>query len=111
VPSKIIVIADGDIIRNEINKRTGESFAIGFDPLSQYTFANQDLIMNSIAYLVDDNGLITARNKEIKIRPLDKEKIKSRVFWQSVNLVLPLIVLIAFGFARSYWRKRKYAKF
>ncbi len=112
VPTKLIVIADGDIMRNDVNPRTGEAQPLGFDPFSQYTFANQDLLLNAIAYLTEENGLIKARNKEIKIRPLDKEKIKNeRVFCQVINIVAPLVLLIIFGFSRSYWRKLKYSKF
>jgi ABC-2 type transport system permease protein len=112
VPTKLIVIADGDIIRNDVNPRNGEAQPLGFDPFASYTFANQDLLLNAIAYLTEENGLIKARNKEIKIRPLDKEKIKNeRVFWQVTNLVVPLLLLFIFGFSRSYWRKLKYSKF
>ena len=110
-PAKIIVIADGDIARNDVNPRDGKPQALGFDPFSQYTFANQDLLLNMVAYLTDENGLIHVRNKEVKIRPLDKEKIKDRTFWQVVNLVLPIALLIIFGVVRSYLRKMKYARF
>ena len=110
--TKLIVIADGDIIRNDVNPRDGVVQPLGFDPFSQYTFANQDLLLNSIAYLVEEDGLIKARNKEIKIRPLDKEKIKEeRLFWQVMNLLVPLLLVVAFGWSRSYWRKLKYSKF
>lgn len=112
IPTKIAVIADGDIIRNDVNPRDGSVQPLGFDPFTQYTFANQDLLLNAIAYLVEEDGLIKARNKEVKIRPLDKEKIKSeRLFWQVINLLMPLILVTAFGLSRSYWRKLKYAKF
>ena len=110
--TKLIIIADGDIIRNDVNTRNGEIQPLGFDPITQYTFANQDLLLNSIAYLLEEDGLIKARNKEIKIRPLDKEKIKQeRLFWQVINLLVPLLLVVAFGFSRSYWRKLKYSKF
>ncbi len=110
--TKLIVIADGDIIRNDVNPRDGVVQPLGFDPFSQYTFANQDLLLNSIAYLMEEDGLIKARNKEIKIRPLDKEKIKEeRLFWQVMNLLVPLLLVVAFGWSRSYWRKLKYSKF
>ncbi len=112
VPTKLIVIADGDIIRNDVNPRDGVVQPLGFDPFTQYTFANQDLLLNSIAYLLEEDGLIKARNKEIKIRPLDKEKIKNeRLFWQIINLVMPLLLVVVFGLSRSYWRKLKYSKF
>ena len=105
-------MACGDMARNDVNYRENKPQPLGFDPISQYTFANSDLLMNMVAYLVDDDGLIRVRNKEVKIRPLDKEKIKNeKLFWQVVNLVLPIVSLIAFGVSWSYWRKRKYAKF
>jgi len=112
VPTKMIVVADGDLVRNDVNPRDGNPQQLGLDPFSQYTFANQDLLMNMVAYLVDENGLIKARNKEVKVRPLDKEKVRvERAFWQFLNLGLPLIVLIIFGVIRSYWRKVRYSRF
>lgn len=111
-PTKIIVVSDGDLARNEINMREGKPLMLGFDPMLNYTFSNQDLLMNMIAYLTDENGIIAARNKEVKIRPLDKVKIQSdRVFWQVINILLPFIFLIVFGILRIYVRKRKYARF
>lgn len=110
--SKLIVIADGDIARNDINPRTGQPQQLGLDPFSNYTFANQDLLQNIVAFLADEKGLINVRSKEVKIRPLDKEKIRTnRTYWQMINLILPLIVLVLFGIARAYFRKKKYASF
>jgi len=112
IPTKIIVVADGDLARNDVNPRDGNPQQLGLDPFTQYTFANQDLLMNMVAYLVDENGLIKARNKEVRVRPLDKEKVRAeRAFWQFLNLGLPLIVLIIFGIVRSYWRRVKYSRF
>jgi len=109
-PTKIIVIADGDVARNDVNLRTGQPQQLGFDPISQYTFANEDLLLNMVAYLVDEQGLINARSKEIKLRPLNKSKVEQeRTYWQMVNLVLPLMALFAFGIIKTYLRKRKYA--
>ncbi|MCU0368570.1 MAG: gliding motility-associated ABC transporter substrate-binding protein GldG, partial [Cyclobacteriaceae bacterium] len=85
---------------------------LGFDPFTQYTFANQDLLLNCIAWLTDEGGLINTRTKEIKIRPLDKQKVISqRSYWQVINLFIPLLVLVAFGIFRAYWRKYKYTRF
>ncbi len=110
--TKIIVVADGDIVRNDVNPRNGQPQQLGFDPLTQYTYANEDLLRNMIAYLIDENGLITARNKEVKIRPLDKEKIRNnRAYWQSINLVLPLVVVALLGLLIPYLRKRRYSNF
>ncbi len=112
ITTRLIVVSDGDIARNELNRRTGEPLPLGFDPFSNYTFANQDLLLNMIAYLVDENGLIRARNKEIRIRPLDREQVaREKLEWQAINLGVPLVLLIVFGVARSYWRKRRFANF
>jgi ABC-2 type transport system permease protein len=110
--AKLIVVADGDIARNEINPRTQQPQPLGFDPATQYTFANRDLLMNMISYLTDDSGLIGTRNKEVKIRPLDKEKVANeKLKWRIINTVAPLILLLLFGIVRSVLRKRKYASF
>jgi ABC-2 type transport system permease protein len=110
--TKLIVIADGDLARNDVNPRTGQPQQLGFDPFAKYTFANQELLLNAVNYLVNGDGLITARNKEVKIRPLDKEKIRTeRTKWQLINLALPLVLMLAYGIVRSFLRKRKYATF
>lgn len=112
LPTKIIIVADGDIARNDVNPRDGKPQVLGFDPFTKNTFANQDLLLNMVAYLTNEGGLINARNKEVKIRPLDKEKIKNeRSFWQVLNMGLPLLVLLAFGMLRTYLRKLKYSRF
>lgn len=111
-PTKIIVVADGDLARNDVNPRDQNPQPLGLDPFTQYTFSNQDLLLNMVAFLVDENGLIKARNKEVKVRPLDKGRVQNeRIRWQVINLVSPLVVLVMFGLARSYWRKRKYTRF
>jgi ABC-2 type transport system permease protein len=110
--SKIIVVADGDIARNEINPRNHQPQQLGFDSYTNYTFANRDFLVNALAYLTEENGLIQTRNKQVKIRPLDKEKIREgKLLWRVVNLVLPLALLIAFGMVRFIIRKRNYSRF
>jgi len=111
-PTKIVVMADGDIARNDINPRSGQPQQLGYDQFTRYTFANQELLMNAIAYLVNEDGLIAVRNKELKIRPLDKERIKKeRVMWQLINMALPIVLIVLFGIIRSVMRKRKYSSF
>lgn len=110
--AKIIVVSDGDLASNVVNPRTGQPQPLGFDPFSNATFSNRDLLMNMLSYLTEENGLIQVRSKEIKIRPLDKEKIASeKVKWQVINIVAPLIVLVIFAFMRSFIRKKRYASF
>ena len=110
--SAIIVIADGDIARNHFNPQTGNPLPLGYDYYSNQTFANADLLLNAIQYMLDDQGLIQARNKEIVLRPLDKVKVQAgRSKWQIINLVVPIIVLLAFGLINHTLRKRKYSSF
>ena len=110
--SKIIVVADGDLAANVVNPRTGQPQDLGFDPFTNYTFANRDLLMNAVAFLVDEKGLISARNKEVKIRPLDKTKIKDeRSKWQIINVAVPVLAMLLYGVLRSYWRKRRFGNY
>jgi len=110
VATKLVVIADGDIARNDVNARTGQWQPLGFDRYSKHTFANQDLLMNTLLYLTDENGLISTRNKEIRIRPLDRDKAQAgKVTWQALNLIAPLLILFCFGIGRAFIRKRKYS--
>jgi ABC-2 type transport system permease protein len=110
--AKLIVFADGDLVRNDVNPRNGQPQQLGYDPFTRYTFANEQLLMNAVAYLVNNTGLITARNKEVKIRPLNKEKIRlEKTKWQIINLVLPIVFIVAYGIVRAMVRKRKYSRF
>ncbi len=112
VPTQMIVVADGDMIRNEVNRRTNAAFPLGYDPITEKTFANQDFVLNALSYLTDENGLITARAKEIQIRPLDPVKIqRESLRWQLLNLVAPLLLLGALGAVKFYVRKRRFTGF
>ena len=108
--SAMIVIADGDIMRNFVSSKGG-NFPTGYDRYSQITFANQKLLQNCVDYLIDDNGLIEIRGRETTLRLLDPVKIKDeKTYWQMLNLLLPLGLIILFG-TTNYWiRKRKYTR-
>ncbi len=107
--AKLLVIGDGDVIRNDINPRTGVPQPLGFDPFTQQNYGNEDLLINSLAYLTDESGIITARNKEVEIRPLNELRVSEESLkWQMINLVLPVVLLILFGVGRYYWRRKKY---
>lgn len=112
LPARVMVFADGDLARNDINPRTGNPQQLGSDPFTGYTFANEELLLNAVAYLVDENGLIKTRNKEVKIRPLNKEKIRlQKSMWQTVNLVSPVLLVLIVGSIRHIIRKKKFATF
>ena len=106
--NKMIVIADGDIAKNQILK--GKPTDLSRDKWTNEEFGNKDFLLNSVDYLLDDTGLIELRNKTLKINTLDKKKaFEERTFWQFLNVVLPLLLLFAFGFIFNYLRKRKYS--
>lgn len=108
--SKMIVIADGDIMRNPVGSR-GVPFPTGYDRINQFTFANKKFLLNCIDYLIDDNGLIEIRSKERTLRLLDPEKAKSeRSYWQYLSLILPLMLIMLFGAINHWVRLRKYTR-
>lgn len=110
--SKIIVVSDGDFIRNDFDLQNGNPLELGIDPYSGTVYANPDFVTNAIDYLVEDGGLISAKSKEVKIRPLDKIKVKNeKLNWQLFNMVGPLVMLIVFGLLKFYLRRRKYTRF
>lgn len=107
-PNKMIVISDGDIGKNQILK--GQPFDLARDKWTNQQFGNKDFLLNAVDYLLDDAGLLKLRNKSLKIKMLDKQKAyKERTFWQFLNLILPLILLFAFGLTFNFLRKRKYS--
>ncbi|MFD2824687.1 gliding motility-associated ABC transporter substrate-binding protein GldG [Lacinutrix iliipiscaria] len=109
VSTKMIVIADGDLIKNEVGRNGPEE--LGFDKWSGQTYGNKEFLLNAVNYLLDDNGLINIRSKEITVAFLDQNKIASeKTKWQFINILLPLVLLGVFGFIFNYFRRKKYAK-
>jgi ABC-2 type transport system permease protein len=107
--SQIIVVSDGDLVRNDVNKKTMQPYRLGFDRYSGATFANLDFVTNALDFLLDESNLIALRTKEIKLRPLDRVKVNAeKRQWQLLNLVLPLVLLVLYGVFRYYRRKRRY---
>lgn len=108
-PTKMVVISDGDVIKNEVGKNGVEE--LGFDKYTGQTFGNKEFLVNVANYLLDDTGLINIRSKEIAVAFLNPEKItEEKTKWQLTNILLPLILLGVFGFGFNYFRRKKYAK-
>lgn len=109
VPTKMVLIADGDIIKNEVSRKGPQE--LGFDKWTGQTYGNKEFLLNAVNYLLDDNGLINIRNKEVAVAFLDQKKIATqKTTWQLINIVLPLLILGVFGYVFGFLRKRKYAK-
>ncbi len=110
--TRMIIIADGDIIRNEVSM-TGNRISprpLGIDRYSGQTFGNKDFIINCLNYLVDENNLISLRSRELKIRLLDREKVRdNRIMWQLINTLGPVIIVLAGGLLFWLIRRKRYA--
>lgn len=115
VPSQQLVIADGDIIRNQLNILNpdipkGTPLPLGFDQFTGAQYGNKDFMLNAVDYLLDDSGLIAIRSRELQIRLLDSTRIKNnKLFWQLLNTALPIVLILLFGLIYSLLRKRRYA--
>ena len=110
-PTAMIVVADGDIIRNQFHIPKGYPLPLGFDQYTQITYGNKEFIENAISYLVDGEGLIEIRSRELKIRLLDMNKVNNdALLWQIVNVVWPSAIMVILGFILAFIRKRKFAK-
>lgn len=113
-PTKMIVVSDGDIAKNALdpkNRHRPTPLPLGINPFDGYQYANKDFLMNCLEYLIDSKGIIAARNKQIKLRPLDQERAyDEKLKWQFINLFLPLLILLAFGLGYWFIRRVRFAK-
>lgn len=106
--TKIIVIADGDIIKNEVLKNQPQE--LGFDRWTGQSFGNKEFLLNVVNYLLSDDGLLEVRTKAINIAFLDEQKIETnKTQWQLLTIAFPLVILASFGLLFNYLRRKKYA--
>ena len=118
--TSMVVVADGDIIRNQLaqldyakknNRRVGSPLPLGYDQYTNNTYGNKQFIENAISYMLEGDGLISVRSRELKIRLLDMNKVNNKTLtWQLVNVVLPSALMIIFGIALAFIKKKKYEK-
>ncbi len=110
-PTQIIVISDGDLIKNQLHLSQSYPLPLGYDQYTGQTFGNKDFILNAMNFLTDGKGLVELRNRELRLRLLDKAKITNdRIYWQLFNGLFPILLVIIFGIIQSMIRKRKYAR-
>ena len=109
-PTKMIVIGDGDIIRNPVNEAQRRFYPLGYDKnAGRIVYGNKDFLMNAVNFLLSDQQLISIRSKTITLRQLNSEKVKTEYrFWQSINLILPVLLIIMLGIGLNWYRKKKY---
>lgn len=107
--SKIIVISDGDVIKNQLEG--DRPLELGYDKMTNSLYGNKEFLLNAVNYLMDDSGLINIRTKKITVPFLDSRVAAlERSKWQALNLLLPLVLLAIFGLAFNVYRKRKYTR-
>lgn len=107
---KMIVISDGDIIKNQLDKNN-QPLELGYDRWTNNLYDNKEFLMNCVNYLLDDTGLINIRGKEVDLPMLDKQKVyEEYTMSQFITVGAPLAVLLVFGLLFTYLRKRKYSK-
>ncbi|HUR29837.1 MAG TPA: gliding motility-associated ABC transporter substrate-binding protein GldG [Saprospiraceae bacterium] len=108
--AKILVVTDGDIIKNLVNNSTGETAPLGYNKYENMTFTgNRDFILNSLEYMLDESGVLEARSKDIKLRLLNTVKAgEEAVQWQLLNILGPLALIMFVGLAYQFFRKRKF---
>ncbi|WP_264550257.1 gliding motility-associated ABC transporter substrate-binding protein GldG [Flavobacterium sp. N2820] len=107
--NKMIVISDGDVIKNQLDK--GAPMELGFDKWTNQLYGNKDFLLNCVNYLLDDNGLINIRSKDVDLPLLNKEEVyKNYTTAQMITVGLPIVLLAIFGFLFTFLRKRKYSR-
>lgn len=103
----MVIISDGDIIRNETQK--GNPMPLGYDKYTKTTYGNKNFIQNIIDYLCDDSGLMAVRNKEFRIRTIDPAILEDKTTpIKLINTIVPVAILLIFGLIKFYFRRRKY---
>ena len=107
--NKMIVISDGDVVKNQMDK--GVPLELGFDKWTNQLYGNKEFLMNCVNYLLDDNGLINIRSKDVDLPLLNKEEVyKNYTSAQLITVGLPIVILAIFGFLFTFLRKRKYSR-
>ena len=109
--AKVLVVTDGDIIKNLVNSTSGEIAPLGFNKYENTSFTgNRDFLLNAVEYMLDESGVLEARSKDIKLRLLNAVKAKEeQTKWQLINILGPLGLIFLLGLIYQFLRKKKYA--
>lgn len=109
VPNRMIVVADGDIARSKVDYEAGTFLPLGYNDFEKYQFSNKYFLINALEYLLDTQGLLEARGKEVKLRLLDETRAQAeQTYWQWLNIGLPLLFLALFAWVYGLVRKRRF---
>ncbi len=110
-PTQMIVVSDGDMIRNgtNVSDQGRYPYPLGYDRYTNVEFANKTFILNAINYLAGDEAMIDARPRSIAIRRLDVAKVKDqRKYYQFANVVYPVLFVLVLASIVLVVRRFKY---
>jgi len=108
VPGKVIVVADADIVLNQVSESIGP-LSMGVNKYTKIQYANKEFFLNCTEYLSNHNNILDARAKDYTLRLLDvKKTTEQRTLWQMINIILPVLLVGIFGLVFQWWRKKKY---
>ncbi len=114
VPTKMIVIADGDIAYNDVDYRGNKPMplALGYDPqFKRVLYDNKEFLLNCMNYLLDDQALISVRSRTIQLRKLDMAKIQdNKNTIKLANTAFPIVLVLLAGIIQFIVRRKKWAK-
>ena len=111
-PTRMIFFSDGGLIANKVSYSGGKylPLPLGYDKNSNITFGNKEFLVNAVHYLCDDSGLMELRSRTMQMRLLDKVKLREqKLFWQLINVALPVVLILSGGLLFWFLRRRKYA--
>lgn len=107
-PTKMIVVSDGDIIKNDFDSKHKMPLELGFDRWTSKYYDNKAFLQNAMNYLLDDTEFLTLRNKKVQLAFLDKEKVaESAKAWQIKVFLYPLLVLVIVMLLSGYFYRKK----
>jgi len=108
-PTAMMVVSDGDVIRNQLHYKMGYPMPLGYDQYTDQTFGNKKFILNAIDYLTGGSDLITIRSRELKLRLLDNTYLKgNELKWKLINVVIPPLLVVLFGIIYILIRKKRF---
>jgi gliding-associated putative ABC transporter substrate-binding component gldG len=108
VPTKMIVVSDGDIIRNDIQQ--GEPIELGYDKWTNQFFDNKAFLQNCVNYLLDDTAFLQLRNKKVTLPFLNKKALEKEItYWKLIAFIAPLLLLSVIGIGLRFWYRKHFS--
>jgi len=118
--NKMVVIGDGDLIRNELGmSEKGQLLPYGlqFEPIVRdqnnqvaTMYGNGIFFTNLMDRMMGNEHLISLRSRMKIVRLLNREEVSiNRKSWQTFNLTIPVILVVLLGLVQWYIRRRKFA--